>query len=178
MRYQGIFLLILGVIIALFLSQQDFFYHFIGSLGSMGYLGSFLLGIFFVSSISVATSILGLLQLAEIQNIALIAISAGIGAVIGDLVIFKFVRDNLNQDLKSLFDKIPSIRRRHMIRLFETKYLAWFLPFAGGVIIASPLPDELGVSLMGISKISKFRFVLISFILNTLGIYLMLKIGK
>jgi len=32
------------------------------------------------------------------------------------------------------------------------KYLSWSLPVIGAVIIASPFPDELGISLMGFSK--------------------------
>jgi len=44
----------------------------------------------------------------------------------------------------------------------------------GALIIISPLPDELGVSLMGISKLKWYRFLLLSFTLNTLGIFFLL----
>src|SRR3989344_5750951 len=44
----------------------------------------------------------------------------------------------------------------------------------GAILIASPLPDEIGVSLMGLSKISTIRFVILSFVLNATGIFLIL----
>ena len=42
----------------------------------------------------------------------------------------------------------------------------------GAIIIASPFPDEIGVSLMGISKMKTYQFILISFLLNAIGIFL------
>ena len=46
------------------------------------------------------------------------------------------------------------------------------LPVIGAIIIASPLPDELGVSLMGMSQMKASRFILLSYILNSIGIFL------
>jgi uncharacterized membrane protein YdjX (TVP38/TMEM64 family) len=69
---------------------------------------------------------------------------------------------------------VPYFRHKHLLRIFQNKYLAWFLPVAGAIIIASPFPDEVGVSLMGLSKIKPWRFALLSFILNTAGIYILL----
>jgi len=50
--------------------------------------------------------------------------------------------------------------------------LGWTLPVIGAIIIASPFPDEIGVSLVGISKIKTYQFLLVSFILNAIGIFL------
>ena len=44
--------------------------------------------------------------------------------------------------------------------------------FVGGLIIASPLPDELGISLFGFSKIKMSWFIPLSFIFNFIGIVL------
>ena len=44
-----------------------------------------------------------------------------------------------------------------------------------GILIASPLPDEAGVTMLaGLTKISVKSLALISFILNTLGIIILL----
>ena len=40
----------------------------------------------------------------------------------------------------------------------------------GGIIIASPFPDELGISLLGFSKMKTTAFIPVSLIFNFLGI--------
>lgn len=56
------------------------------------------------------------------------------------------------------------------------KYLIVIL---AGFIIASPLPDEIGVSLLASSGIiSMKKFSVISYVLNTLGIFAILFIGS
>ena len=68
--------------------------------------------------------------------------------------------------LIDLADKDLSMRFRH-----------YLLYVVAGIVIASPLPDELGVSmLVGLSHIKPFSFALISFIMNSLGILVMLLI--
>ena len=46
-----------------------------------------------------------------------------------------------------------------------------------GIVIASPLPDEIGVTMLaGLTKIKQKYLILISFILNTIGIFLIIYI--
>jgi hypothetical protein len=49
-----------------------------------------------------------------------------------------------------------------------TRYL---LPLLGGLAIASPLPDEIGVPLLGLARISTPRFLTIVYGLHFAGIY-------
>ena len=61
---------------------------------------------------------------------------------------------------------IPEYIRHHKF----VKYL--MLGFAG-LIIASPLPDELGITILATSRnISELTFIALSFVLNTLGIFI------
>lgn len=46
--------------------------------------------------------------------------------------------------------------------------------YIGAFIIASPFPDEIGVSLMGISKLKTYQFLLIAFALNILAVFLII----
>ena len=57
-----------------------------------------------------------------------------------------------------------------LTRFFKTKLFIFFTPLIAGLIIASPLPDELGVTMLGLSKIKDKTFLLISFIANGVGI--------
>ena len=48
----------------------------------------------------------------------------------------------------------------------------------GGLIIASPFPDELGIGLLGFSKMRTRWFVLLSFTFNFIGIFLIGLVAK
>lgn len=169
--YRNLSILALGIALATFLYQFEEFHRFLLSFGSLGYVGAFLAGILFVSSFSVATAAVILLVLAEKLLPLELALFAGAGAVVGDLIIFKFVKDELVNEVKPLFERFGG---KHLIVVLHTKYFSWTLPVIGAIIIASPLPDEIGVSLMGLSKIKTINFLLLSFALNSIGIFLVL----
>ena len=108
-------------------------------------------------------------NLAEHLNPLEIALIAEVGAVIGDTTIFQFIRTKgLVDEVKHFFQYFGSDRLKHLI---HTKYFSWTLPVIGAIIIASPLPDEVGVGLMGISHMTTWKFMTISFLLNSLGIF-------
>lgn len=170
-KYKNLTLVLLGVVFAIILSRFEAFHSFLLNLGNYGYIGVFIAGILFVSTFTVATGALILLVLAEKLSTIEIGIVAGLGAVVGDLTIFRFVKDHLIQEIEDLF-KNNHLQGRHISRILHTKYFNWTLPVIGAIIIASPFPDELGISLMGFSKMKTYQFILISFLLNAIGIFL------
>jgi hypothetical protein len=108
-----------------------------------------------------------LFHLGQNFNPFLIAVSAGAGAVLGDFLIFRFLKDGVFRELRPLFN---SLGGSHIIKLFKTPYFTWLAPLLGAIIIASPLPDEIGIGLMGLSNIKTWQFLVLTFVLNTLGI--------
>lgn len=139
-------------------------------LSNLGYIGTFLTGSLYTYGFTspIATAIL--LILAKEQNIFIAALIGGLGSLFSDLIIFNSVRYSFEEEVKFLS------RKRNKSINFLTKYLFAFL---GALIIASPLPDELGISLLAINKkISTKRFTFISYILNTIGIFIILFIGR
>lgn len=168
-RYKNLITLALSIVFALILSRFEAFHTFLLSLGGMGYLGAFLAGILFVSTFTVATGAVILLVLAEKLSPVEIGIIAGLGAVVGDLLIFRFIKDNLMEEITPIYDRLGG---SHLTKLLSTKYFSWTFPVFGAIVIASPLPDELGVSLMGIAKMKTYQFIILSFILNAVGIFL------
>ena len=138
-------------------------------LKNFGYLGAFIAGIFFVSTFTVSTGAVILLVLAEKLSPLEIGIAAGLGAVVGDFTIFRFIKDSLLDEITPIFNALGG---RHLATVLHTKYFSWTFPVFGALIIASPLPDELGVSLMGIAKMKTTHFVILSFVLNAVGIFL------
>ena len=145
------------------------FHEFLLKLGDFGYMGAFFAGMLFVSTFTVATAAVVIFILAETLSPLEIGLIAGLGAVVGDFTIFRFVRNSLVEEIELLYIRIGG---NHLNKMLHTKYFTWTLPVIGALMIASPFPDELGISLMGISRMKTYQFLLLSFILNAIGIFL------
>lgn len=169
-RYKNLTLALIGVIFAVLLSRQPQFVSELHRFGEWGYLGAFFAGVLFVSTFTAATGALLLLVFAETLHPIELGLIAGAGAVMGDLLILRLIEDDLSGELRQLFNHFDP--RHHLSHVLHSRYFGWTLPVLGAIIIASPLPDELGVSLMGISKMKTLNFILISYFLNSLGIFL------
>ena len=99
-----------------------------------------------------------------------IAIIAGLGGAVADFVLFRFFKDGLPSEITPIYNKLGG---KHLTKLMYHKYFRWSLPIVGAIIIASPFPDELGISLMGLSKIKTYQFVLLSLFLDIGGVFLL-----
>jgi len=169
-KYKKTIIALSIIILTLFLGQLPFFKSAIILVGEWGYLGAFLAGIFFVSIFTVAPATLALYLLASYLNPVEISLLAGAGAIFGDLVIFKVFKDGVFKEFEPLFDKLP--QRSFFKRDGVIKNLS--LSILGAFIIMSPIPDEVGIGLLGLSKIKIWQFALLSFVLNSIGIYLVI----
>lgn len=169
-KYKNLTIFGISLIVAFALSRFEAFHTFLLSLGNLGYIGAFLAGMLFVSTFTVTTGAVILLVLAEQLSPIEIGLIAGLGAVVGDFTIFRFIKDNLASELESIYNHLDS--DHHFKKVLHSKYFSWTLPVIGAIIIASPFPDEIGVSLMGISKMKTYQFIFLSFLLNTIGIFL------
>lgn len=157
------------------LADTDIAHALIRQIGSYGYLGATVTGIFFVSTFTVAPASVVLFHLAQDFNPIMIALFAGAGAVVGDLLIFRFLKDGVFEELRPL---ITRLHGSYIGALFRTPYFAWIVPVIGAIIIASPFPDEVGIGLMGISKIKWWQFAILAFVLNALGIFLIVTFAQ
>jgi hypothetical protein len=145
------------------------------ALVSLGYAGDFIDGIFYSYGMTGAPAAAVFIIIAKGQNIILAAILGGLGSLFTDLVLFNFIRHSFNDEIELLSkekflisagNKIPRRLRRPVLTL-----IAFF-------IIASPLPDEIGVSMLACEKwISEKVFSVLSFALNTTGIFILLWLG-
>lgn len=164
---RDIVFILLGVCIALVLVKTGFIDGMIYVLGS-GAFASFVAGIFFTSAFTIAPSSVALARLIETVPIHSVAIWGALGALCGDLILFFFIKDRFAEDLKRSLK--PSLLK-HILASFHLGFMKWLSPVLGALIIASPLPDELGLTLMGMSKVKLAILVPVSFVMNALGIY-------
>ncbi len=174
-QYKNTTLLFLSLVLFFYLINEPIIQNFIKILGSLGYIGSFLSGVMFVSTFTVVPASAILFDIAKVLNPYLVAATAGIGAVVGDYLILKILKDQVFEELYPILKKA---RFSFLRVIFQSPFFAWIIPILGAVIIASPLPDEIGVSLMGLSKIKKWQFILITFLLNSIGIFIIVSLAK
>lgn len=163
-------LFFLSVILAVVLAKTDAFRELLVSIQSLRFIGSFIAGMFFISVFTVAPASVMLVEIAQNTPIWEVAILGGLGAVVGDYIIFRFIRDTLADEIVNFFRKT---KLQKVIGVFRLSAFRWLIPLVGAIIVASPLPDELGLTMMGLSKVNTRVFILISFVLNSLGIFLL-----
>ncbi|MFA7662520.1 MAG: hypothetical protein WCX88_01210 [Patescibacteria group bacterium] len=169
-----ILIIAIGVVITFLIAKFDLVLK-LEDIVTNYYILAFFAGMFFVSFFTVVPASYVLISLASNNNLIIITLIAGIGALCGDLLIFLFVKNRLSH---SLFDFLKFKKKNKLEKLRENKLIKIFLVILGAIIIASPFPDEIGVSLMGVSKLKKRYFIPISYILNSIGIYLLLLVSK
>lgn len=157
-----------SIYLAIILVSTGWVSTFVASFGEMGWLGIFMAGMFFTSVFTTAPSIVLLSQFAETTHPLALAVVGGLGSVIGDYILYRFVRNRVSEDFEYLLS-FPQTRR--FTQLFKVSSFRYFAPFLGAVIIASPFPDEIGIALLGLSQVRVRTFLLISFVLSGAGIF-------
>ncbi len=182
-KYRNIILLVVSAFVAYFVLQSEQVISFIQGLGNFGYPASFLAGLFFSYGITIAPATATLFTLGQTLNPFLMALIGATGTVISDYIIFRFVRDRLLDEIKLLAKEVKTLTKpvsslffwkEFRIRLWReiSKSKVWnlLIPAIGGFIIASPLPDEIGVALFGAVKFDPKKFLIIAYLLNFVGI--------
>lgn len=166
--YRDLLIIAGGFALALLLTQSGFIDDTLSRFEERLALGSFLAGIFFTSVFTLGPASVVLAELSQVASPWSVALWGGLGAMFGDAVLFLFVRDVFADDLREFL-------KRHHIKLFALPhfgFLRWFYPVIGALIIASPLPDELGLTLLGLAKTKLVVLLPLTFVMNVLGILL------
>lgn len=173
-KHKNIIFLLAGIIVTLVCLNSPGFNHFLRNLGKLGYLGAFLAGFLFIFTFTVATGAIILAELSKTLSPIIIPFAV-LGAVLGDLFIFYFIRKGVVEEVTPIYEKITG---HHLKKLLHTKYFAWTLPVIGALIIISPLPDELGISLMGFSQIRAIKLILISLFSHSIGMSMVVSLSS
>ena len=174
-RFKNTSMLILSLVLFFWLAKTPLVDGAIHHIGGLGYLGAFITGIFFVSTFTVVPASVVLFRLAESLRPIEVALLAGLGAMLGDYIIYKFMKDKVFEELMPLIQKLHTPKLK---LLFKSPYFAWVLPVVGAIVIASPLPDEAGVSMLGLSKMKQWQFFLLAFVLNSVGIFVIVSASR
>lgn len=164
-----------SIFLAFVFAKTGIFERLIVEGGEITLLTNFIAGMFFTSAFTTAPAMVVLGEIAQSGSLWLVATVGALGAVFGDFLIFFFFRERLSRTTKS-FLTIPKYRR--FFHIFHHKFFRFLTPLLGAVIIASPLPDELGLAVMGLSKLRLSVFLPLSFAANFVGILLIGEVAQ
>jgi hypothetical protein len=172
------------LLVSFSLAYIFFFYQDYSALrtqvAELGWIGLFIAGMMYAYGFTAAIGTAALLVMAKDYPILAAGLVAGVGSLFADVVIFKLIRTEFMDEIRHLSNEKAIVRSRVWIwENLHVRVKAYLMPFIGAVIIASPLPDELGVSLLAASsRISPGFFALTAYTLNTVGILSILYVGS
>ncbi len=170
-------LFLISILVYILFTNERFVFILNGS-ESLNYLEALIAGTLFSFGFTTPFAI-GYFLTTNSSNILLASLIGGFGAMISDLLIFHVIRF-------SFMDEFNRIKRTNSFNIIKNtaktnlskKIYNYILYSIAGIIIASPLPDELGVSMLaGLSQIKSSKLAIISFIMNTIGIAIILFIN-
>lgn len=179
-KYPHLLLLIVTFILAYMLFKNKEFLFLRSFVFSLGYFGVFLVGVLFSYGFTAAPATAMLLILGKMHSPIIPAFVASLGAVFGNMLFFYLTRSALSREIRE-FEK--RIEREEVVRDIEhdipLKYHKFLASLFIGFILASPLPDEIAVSLISVgTKLSPRVFAIFSFILHFIGIFIIISLGK
>lgn len=178
-RYHKLLILLLSIAGAYYIFSNGQFDGFLESIRSSWYFGTLLAGMMFSFGFTTPFSV-GYFLTLNSPNILVHGIIGGFGALISDLLIFHIVRLSFMDEFEMLENTRPMKFLSRIINRSIGKKIMNYLKFSiAGIIIASPLPDELGITMLaGLTKIRSSVLSLISIVMNTIGIMVILWIGS
>jgi hypothetical protein len=173
-RYPKLSILIGCIFAAYFLFSFEPVKMFVSHLGLAGYLGAFIAGLMFSFGFTTPFAI-GAFIVMNPSNPAAYAIIGGLGAMIADIAIFKIIQVSFLDEFKTLMRTKTARRLAYISPPFNKRVKQYFMYAFAGIVIASPLPDEIGVTMLaGLSHIRPIPLAIISLIFNSIGIFVML----
>ncbi|MBS3085197.1 hypothetical protein J4225_00750 [Candidatus Pacearchaeota archaeon] len=178
LRYPKLTLLIAVIILAYYLFKNLAAYPWMSNLGKFSYLGVFIAGVLSTFGFTAPFAV-GFFIVSNPQNLFFAAIIGAVGALLSDILIFNIIKLSFAKEFEMLkrekiVEKIRAIANENI----SVKIRHYGLYIFAGILIATPLPDEVGISMLaGLTTIKLNVLATISFILHFIMILLLMAIG-
>ncbi len=166
---RDLIIFIFSIALAWYIFKSDQFSIFLNDLLPFRFLAEFITGILYSSFLTSPLAVVSIIVLAKDGNPLLIATLGGLGSMITDLFIVKFFRNEVASDF-SIITKL--LHLNFVGNIIRALHLNFLITVVAAVIIASPLPDELGLALLSVNKVKYKNIAYLSFILNAAGIFI------
>ncbi len=137
-------------------------------LNNYGYAGAFLSGLFLTSGFTTPFAIAVFLSFRATLNLFAVAFLGAFGATLMDYFLFS--------STKKIVRQTRVTASAHVFKF--KKFPSFVTAIIGGVVLASPLPDEIAVSLVGVAQLDAKTFVVLAFFFKFLGILAIVLVGQ
>lgn len=170
-HYKYSIFLVLTFVLAWVLGRHGDFHAFVGSVASINTtIYTFVAGAMYSFSFTAGFAVLLFSNLAiPKESLFMFSLIAASGGLLADMLIFRFIKD-------VLFNELGERTKKILAKATRKKMTKVLLSVVGAIIIASPFPDEIGLACMGLSKISFWKLVGLTFCLDALGCYLVMSV--
>ena len=177
-RYPNLLVFLSGLVISLALFFTGGLTFVVDHLGRLNYPGFLLLGVFYPSALTGGFASIAFVAIGEKNNPLVVAVIGGFGAMLADLLIYRFIKIGIIGELRIFFsERLNFIKFSKMQEFFGLKFFRVPVFLLGLLVIASPLPDELGLLLLAPFGIKIKQSAPLLFVLNAIGIYFLAAIG-
>jgi hypothetical protein len=176
-KYHKIVALAISIVIAYFLFKSSYMAQLVGLLNGNAYLGVLIGGGLFAFAFTAPLATAFFIALNP-SNILLAAVIGSFGAVLMNLAFFSFLRISFIDEFRVLERTHPvKVLNRVMERNLGHKIKAYLLYAVAGLMLASPLPDEVGILMFaGLAHIRERYLAILSFVLHLIGLYIILSL--
>lgn len=165
---RDIILLVASIVLALVLARTGVLDALLERTTHIRYLDAFVAGAFFTSIFTVAPATVALARLARGgEPLWELAFIGALGAMVADAVILTIIKDTITDNILAAVRHSRSNRLKYFFRRGKTRLAGTLL---GAVVIASPLPDEMGLFLMGLARARRWVTLVLTYVLNAAGI--------
>ncbi len=174
-KYHKLLILCLSIILAYYVFAYTPIMTFLPDLSKSVYVGMFVAGFLFSFGFSAPFSV-GFFILAQPNNLLLAALLGGAGATFGEMIIFKTIKHSFKKEFEQLekkriiriIEKIVENHKHVLVRHYSLYIFA-------GILIALPVGDEIGVSMLaGLTTIKASTLAVISFLIQSFTVFLIL----
>jgi hypothetical protein len=166
-----------SIVLAYVLYRYGAFHWIEAHLDGASYLSLPVAGFFFSFGFTSPFATAYLIEIAPLFPPLLVAPLIAVGSMVADISIFQFTKLSLHDEIirfkaTAFAERIRRLFHHETVSERIRKSLRWAI---AGIMIASPLPDEIGMTVVvGCTDLKGLRLSLLCFGLNTVGVLVIL----
>jgi len=183
-KHKNLIIFFVSVLVGYLIVKSPAIDRLLENLKNFGYVGAFAAGSLFTYAFTTVPASGIIFKMGRYLHPLPVAFIGAFGSVLSDYIIFHLVKTKLVDEIKLLTCEIKNLSKpiSHLPFTKEITYLTWkkicrmkrfriLIPVVAGLIIASPLPDEIGVAIFGAAKFEPKKFIAMAYLLNFAGIF-------